>query len=101
MHEIEKKLFGTVRPKEASGGFAPDPQALRAELPDRDYSLFYHCSGCGTVKAVLGSAVPEITGKQWVSYAEHYIATERCDSCLGEGFENARLERIPEEQPSS
>lgn len=94
---IEEQLFGGVRPREVTGEHEPDSNALREPLPDKDYVVWLHCSGCGSVAPVLRSAVSEITGgPERASYREHYIAADRCDRCLGNGFENARLEPIPE-----
>jgi len=95
---IEEQLFGVAKLLEVTGDHEPDAEKLREELPDKDYAVRFHCKGCGTSEPVLRKAVPSIVGQERPSYAEHYIATERCDHCLSEGFRDAHIESIPDKK---
>jgi hypothetical protein len=94
LNNIKKDLFGAVGTLPVVGNLPAPANRLREPLPDEDYGLHFFCSGYGTVLPVLKTAINEIVGEERSSYEDLYIATERCDLCGGDCFENAYLVQI-------
>ncbi len=95
--QAAEQMFGSVAPREHNGGHEPDPDILRAPLPEGE-SAHVFCEGCGTHTPVTAAGAEALAGRAEAltapDWGKNYIQVHSCIWCK-ETFAEAEILPIP------
>lgn len=99
LHDTEtaERLFGSVTPREQNGGHEPDPDILRAPLPEGE-SAHVFCESCGAHTPITTTGAEVLAGRAEVlttpDWTKNYIQVHGCIWC-NDAFNTAEILPIP------